>query len=219
MKILLSFTLLFFIVAFGFTKFSHQGVSMTISNTIKETKPANYPVAYLGGGCFWCLESQIRALDGVLFTQSGYQGGKLQNPSYQDITTGKTGHAEVVAVTYDPNILSYGELITFFLTQGHDATQINRQGVDVGTQYRSIIFYTDNDDKDIAHQVIKEINESGYYKSKKIATKVEPSNKHPFWPGEEYHQQYYEKYEAKQGKPHIRVILKEKREAFNDTTP
>jgi methionine-S-sulfoxide reductase len=216
MKLIIPFLVIFLVIAFGFTKFSQKGVSMTISDTVQETKPADFPTVYLGGGCFWCLESQIRALDGVLFTQSGYQGGTIDNPTYQQITTGKTGHAEVVAATYNPDIISYDELITFFLTQGHDATQLNRQGVDVGTQYRSVIFYKDSDEKEEAQEIIKEINVSDYYKNKDIATVLTPLEGNTFFPAEDYHQQYYEKYEESQGQPHIRVRLKEKRNAFKE---
>ena len=187
---------------------------MTISSTVQDTKPDALPVAYLGGGCFWCLESQLRALEGVVYTRVGYQGGEIKEPSYQDVTTGQSGHAEVVEVTYDPDVISYKDLLTFFLTQGHDATQVNRQGVDVGTQYRSVIFYQNDDEKAIAEAAIKEINVSDYYGSMKIATELSTVEGNPFWIAEDYHQQYYEKYEETQGKPHIRVQLKEKRKSF-----
>lgn len=168
-------------------------------------KPQDYPVAYLAGGCFWCTESEYRALDGVLFTRVGYMGGDTEDPSYQDITTGKTGHAEVVEVTYDPEQISYKQLLTFFLTKAHDPTQLNRQGVDVGTQYRSAIFYANEEEKQIAADLIQEIDASGQL-SKHIVTTLEPAN--TFWLGEEYHQQYYEKYREENGRDHIRVIMK-----------
>lgn len=168
-------------------------------------KPEGYPVATLGGGCFWCTESEYRALNGVLFTRVGYMGGHLDHPSYHDVTTGETGHAEVIEVTYDPEIISYKDLLTFFFTKAHDPTQVNRQGVDVGTQYRSVIFPQNEEQENTARAVIDELNNNGTFK-KPIATTIEPLG--TFWEGEGYHQQYYEKYEQKNGQPHIRVLLK-----------
>ncbi len=169
------------------------------------TKPEGYPVATLAGGCFWCMESEFRALDGILFTRSGYTGGHLDNPTYQDVSTGRTGHAEAVEITYDPEKISYEELVKFFLTRAHDPTQVDRQGVDVGTQYRSEIFYHDEEQKQIAENVIKTLEDEKRFK-KPIATKISPAS--TFWEAEGYHQQYYEKYEEETGKPHIRVLLK-----------
>ena len=172
---------------------------------LENAKPEGYPSIILGGGCFWCTESEYRALDGVLFTRVGYMGGELNNPSYQDITTGKTGHAEVVEVTYDPEQISYEQILEFFLTKAHDPTQLNRQGVDVGTQYRSAIFYETEEEKQKAQAVIDKVNKSGTY-SDPIVTTLEPES--DFWLGEDYHQQYYEKYQEQNGRDHIRVILK-----------
>lgn len=172
---------------------------------LMEKAPENYPQITLAGGCFWCTESEYRALDGVLFTEVGYMGGELDNPSYQDITTGKTGHAEVVRVTYDPEQITLKQLLEFFFLKAHDPTQLNRQGVDIGTQYRSAIFYQTKEEKTMAEQVIKEISESGKL-SGKIVTSLEPVG--TFWMGEDYHQQYYEKYNEQNGQDHIRVILK-----------
>lgn len=167
--------------------------------------PEGYPQITLAGGCFWCTESEYRALDGVLFTEVGYMGGEMDNPTYQDITTGKTGHAEVVRVTYDPEQISLKALLEFFFLKAHDPTQLNRQGVDVGTQYRSAIFYASEEEKKIAEDLMKEIDASGKL-SKPIVTTLEPAG--TFWMGEEYHQQYYEKYQQEKGQDHIRVILK-----------
>ena len=112
---------------------------MTQGADIMSEKPTDdiYATATFGGGCFWCLESEFRAMDGVLFTAVGYMGGETNDPTYRDITTGRTGHAEVVEITYDPEKISFEELTKFFLNEAHDPTQLNRQGVDVGTQYRS----------------------------------------------------------------------------------
>ncbi len=166
-------------------------------------KPEGYPSAVLAGGCFWCTESEFRSLDGVLFTRVGYMGGALDSPTYQDITTGKTGHAEVIEVTFDPKKISYEDIVEFFLTKAHDPTQLNRQGVDKGTQYRSAIFPVDAAQEKIAHKVIKRLQPD--FKGK-IVTTIEPMA--TFWEAEEYHQQYYEKYNAEKGKDHIRVVLK-----------
>lgn len=168
-------------------------------------KPEGHSIAILAGGCFWCVESEYRALDGVLYTRVGYMGGDMENPTYRDITTGKTGHAEVVEVTYDDSQISYEDLLTFFLTKAHDPTQLNRQGVDVGTQYRSAVFYADAQEKEKAQTLIQKINESGRF-SNPIVTTLEPRG--TFWLAEDYHQQYYEKYREESGRDHIRVILK-----------
>lgn len=180
--------------------------TMRVSETVQDTRPMEHPSAIFGGGCFWCVESEFRALDGVTFTRVGYAGGELDHPSYRDITTGKSGHAEVVEVVYDPSLVSYRALVDFFLTQAHDPTQVNRQGVDVGPQYRSVIFYQDETQKMVAEEAITTVNASGQY-ADEVVTELSPLP--IFWQGEEYHQQYYEKYEAETGRPHIRVLLKQ----------
>lgn len=172
---------------------------------IMTEKPDNYPSAIFAGGCFWCLESEFRGQDGVLYTIPGYIGGTVDNPSYQDVTTGETGHAEAVEVIYDPAKTSYQALVDFFLRKAHNPTQVNRQGVDVGTQYRSALFPANEDEKSIAEAVIKQVNADKIY-DKPVATMIEPMAR--FWPAEEYHQQYYEKYRTENGKDHIRVIMK-----------
>ena len=201
------------IVFAGFFYFisSSQSKGMEVSDTIKNEKPDNLPVATLAGGCFWCLESEFRAINGVVYTVSGYTGGNLDNPTYQDITTGKTGHAEATDVYFDPEMISYRELVDLFLRKAHDPTQLNRQGVDVGTQYRSAIFYHDEQQKKDAEEAIKAATEEKVWKDK-IVTTIEPAQ--TFWPAEDYHQQYYEKYEDANGRPHIRVLLKKKKKAL-----
>ena len=179
---------------------------MVKGDDLMSTKPTGYPVATVAGGCFWCTESEFRALPGVLFTEVGYMGGALENPSYRDITTGETGHAEVIQITYDGEKTSFSNLVDFFLTKAHDPTQLNRQGVDVGTQYRSAIFYHDDEQKKIGADWIKKLDASGRFK-KPITTTLEEAD--TFWMGEDYHQQYYEKYEEENGKQHIRVVLKQ----------
>jgi len=144
--------------------------------------------ATFGAGCFWGVEASFRKVDGVLSTQVGYMGGTLDEPTYKDVCTGRTGHAEVVEVTYDPERVSYGSLLEVFWTS-HDPTQKNRQGVDVGTQYRSVIFYHDEGQRKMAEESKAELQASGRHR--KIATEIVPASR--FWRAEEYHQQYLEK--------------------------
>lgn len=184
-----------------------EGTLETKSNSLMQEKPESYPVATVAGGCFWCVESEFRVIDGVLYTRVGYTGGALENPTYEDITTGQTGHAEAVEITYDPKKISYKQIIEYFLTKAHDPTQLNRQGVDVGTQYRSEIFYHNEEQKKIAQQLIKDVDNRNVYGAK-VVTKLSPAVK--FWEAEGYHQQYYEKYEEKNGEIHPRVFFKKK---------
>jgi peptide-methionine (S)-S-oxide reductase len=150
--------------------------------------PANgLQQATLGGGCFWCLEAVYVELRGVTKVVSGYTGGHVPNPSYERVCSGSTGHAEVVQVTFDPAVAGYRELLEIFFTI-HDPTTINRQGADVGTQYRSAIFYHDEEQKRVAEEVIKEIKEAKIW-PKPIVTQVVPLD--VFYPAEEYHQDYF----------------------------
>lgn len=177
----------------------------TLSHDLMDKKPENYPVATLAGGCFWCTESEFRGLDGVLYTRVGYIGGHLENPKYEDTHDSKSGHAEAVEVTFDPSKISYRQLLEHFFLKAHDPTQLNRQGPDVGTQYRSAIFYHDAEQKKIAEDLIAELTEKNTF-SNPIVTTLEPAG--TFWEAEGYHQQYYEKFEKTYGKPHINDWLK-----------
>lgn len=145
-------------------------------------------VATLGGGCFWCTEAIFRELRGVKLVQSGYSGGTIPNPSYRQVCTGTSGHAEVVQITYDPNIIAFKEMLQIFFTT-HDPTTLNRQGADVGTQYRSVIFYHSEQQKATAQEVIKEISEAGVW-DRPIVTQLVPFE--AFYKAEEYHQEYFE---------------------------
>ncbi len=167
--------------------------------------PENLPKATFAGGCFWCLESEFRNKPGVVFTRSGYTGGTVDNPAYDMVTTGKTGHAEAVEIFYDPAKTDFQALTDHFLRNAHNPTTIDRQWVDEGTQYRSAIFYHDDEQKRIAEETIARINAEKIYAAP-IVTQVVPAD--VFWPAEDYHQQYYEKYERERGQPHLRVILK-----------
>lgn len=162
-------------------------------------QPPQAPYASLGAGCFWCVESEFRRLDGVLFTRAGYEGGRTETPTYEDVCTGETGHAETVEVYFDPKIISLKEIFIHFLTRAHDPTELNRQGPDRGAQYRSVIFYHDEDHLKQAQEAIATIEASGQWE-KPLVTTLEPQAH--FWPAEDYHQQYYEKYEETRGIPH-----------------
>jgi len=144
-------------------------------------------VVTLGGGCFRCTEAVFNELKGVEKVESDYSGGTVPNPTYQEVCTGNTGHAEVVQVTYDPKVISFKELLQIFFTI-HDPTTLNRQGADVGTQYRSIILYHKNEQKAAAQMVIKEIESTGVW-NRPIVTEVEPFG--AFYRAEQYHQEYF----------------------------
>lgn len=144
-------------------------------------------ITTLGGGCFWCLDGVYRKAKGVIKVESGYTGGSIKNPTYEQVSTGTTGHAEVVQITFDPTIISFREILEIFFSI-HDPTQLDRQGPDVGTQYRSEIFYHTLDQRTIAERVIKELNNSKIWK-KPIVTKLSAINE--FYPAEDYHQDYY----------------------------
>jgi peptide-methionine (S)-S-oxide reductase len=145
--------------------------------------------ATLGGGCFWCLEAVYNELRGVEHAVSGYAGGSLPDPTYDQVCSGRTGHAEVVQVTFDPSIISYREVLEVFFAI-HDPTTLNRQGADVGTQYRSIIFYETPEQEEVARSVIDEVKASGVWHAP-LVTQVEPLKQ--FYPAEEYHQRYFER--------------------------
>jgi len=145
--------------------------------------------AIFGAGCFWGVEAAFAALDGVSKATSGYCGGKTQNPSYEDICTGATGHAEVVEITFDPQIISYEALLEKFWSC-HNPTQLNRQGPDIGTQYRSVIFTTSAAQKLSAEAARDAQDKSGRF-DQPVATLIEEAA--TFWPAEEYHQRYFEK--------------------------
>jgi peptide-methionine (S)-S-oxide reductase len=146
-------------------------------------------VATLAGGCFWCIEGVFREVNGVDNVISGYTGGTTVNPTYDEVCTGKTGHAEAVQVSFNPSKISYREILEIFFSV-HDPTTLNRQGADIGTQYRSAIFYHDDRQKAIAEQVIQELNRTKFW-SDPIVTEVAPLR--AFYVAEDYHQKYFEK--------------------------
>ncbi|MDD5569151.1 MAG: peptide-methionine (S)-S-oxide reductase MsrA [Candidatus Pacebacteria bacterium] len=152
----------------------------------------NLETAVFGGGCFWGIEAVFSHVKGVQSVVSGYAGGTKENPSYEEVSRGRTGHAETVQVIFDSGLIKYEELVRIFLTI-HDPTTLNRQGVDVGSQYRSIILYTDEKQKEAAEKAIKEFSENKFY-NKPIVTEIKPLK--DFYPAEEYHQKYFEKHPA-----------------------
>jgi peptide-methionine (S)-S-oxide reductase len=147
----------------------------------------NLQTVTLAGGCFWCLEAVYDEIKGVQGVESGYAGGHMDNPTYRAVCNGDTGHAEVVQVHFDPNVVSYRDLLNVFFAI-HDPTTLNRQGADVGTQYRSAIFFHDDDQKKIAEELIKDLNAQKIW-DKPIVTKVEKLDK--FYMAEDYHQEYF----------------------------
>jgi peptide-methionine (S)-S-oxide reductase len=163
--------------------------------------------AVFGGGCFWCTEAIFQTLKGVSKVESGYSGGKMDDPTYEQVSGGTTGHAEVIRVTYDPAVISYDDLLTVFFGS-HDPTTPNRQGADVGEQYRSVIFYSDAEEKTAAEKLIKEVNES-LKDGTRVVTQLVPSNSPAgeFYPAESYHQNYYK---ANTSAPYCQLVIEPK---------
>jgi peptide-methionine (S)-S-oxide reductase len=163
-------------------------------------------VATLAGGCFWCLEAVFAAVEGVISVQSGYAGGSVPDPSYELVCTGQTGHAEAVQIKYDPQLINYHDLLEIFFFV-HDPTTLNRQGNDVGTQYRSVIFYHNEEQKIAAQEGIDFLEKSGVYRN--IVTEVIKLEQ--FYPAEEYHFRYFEKHPRQ---PYCSLVIKPKLDKF-----
>jgi peptide-methionine (S)-S-oxide reductase len=177
------------------------------------TTDSTTATAVLGGGCFWCLDAVFRELDGVASVESGYAGGKKPNPAYEEVCGGNTGHAEVVRVTFDPAVLDFRDLLRVFFTI-HDPTTLNRQGNDVGTQYRSVIFCETPEQRTAAREVIAELVEEGLWRDPVV---TEIAERATFYPGETYHQDYF----ARNGRqPYCAYVVAPKvakfRKAFAD---
>jgi peptide-methionine (S)-S-oxide reductase len=164
-------------------------------------RPATEEVATLGAGCFWCVEAVLQQVDGVLEVRSGYMGGELPEPTYEQVCTGRTGHAEVVQVRFDPQRLSFEALLEWFWKL-HDPTTLNRQGTDVGTQYRSVIFYHSEAQREVAERS-KDQAAAGLHDS--IVTEITEAS--TFWSGEDYHQDYYRGHRAQ---PYCRAVIRPK---------
>jgi methionine-S-sulfoxide reductase len=164
--------------------------------------------ATFGSGCFWCTEAVFQQLRGVKSVVSGYSGGSVENPTYEQVCSGRTGHAEVIQVTYDPKEISFDDLLKVFW-QTHDPTTLNRQGHDVGTQYRSAIFYHDDEQRRVAEQYKKQLGASGVFRGP-IVTEIEPLR--TFYSAENYHQDYYHSNPRQQ---YCEFVIRPKIEKFN----
>jgi peptide-methionine (S)-S-oxide reductase len=164
-------------------------------------------VATLGGGCFWCLEAVYQELEGVVDVVSGYAGGDVVNPTYRQVCTGNTGHAEVVQVTFDQDVISYLEILQVFFAI-HDPTTLNRQGADVGTQYRSVIFYHNESQRETAETLIESLESKGEWRNP-IVTEVEALD--AFYPAEDYHQEYYQNHKRQ---PYCMAVISPKLKKF-----
>ena len=182
---------------------NYQIMSSSV-NQAMETKDT----ATFGTGCFWCTEAIFEQLGGVVKVTSGYMGGEKENPTYEEVCSGETGHAECVQVVYEPSKISYDELLEVFF-QVHDPTSLNRQGADVGTQYRSAIFFHTPAQKEKAEYYKKEVNKSGAYE-KPIVTEVAAASR--FYPAEDYHQEYYQN--NKNTNPYCSIVIRPKLEKF-----
>lgn len=181
----------------------YNAMSTSIVPTTEKIDTATF-----GTGCFWCTEALFEQLNGVLKVTSGYSGGQVANPSYKAVCTGETGHAECVQVQYEPNKISYDELLEVFW-QVHDPTTLNRQGADVGTQYRSVVFYHNLEQKEKAEHYKTELDKSGAF-PKPIVTEISAFTK--FYPAEDYHQEYYAN--NKNTNPYCAVVIRPKMEKF-----
>ena len=175
--------------------------------TDKKTKQSNFESITLAGGCYWCVEAIYENLNGVQSVVSGYAGGKLPNPTYEQVSTGKTGHAEVVQITYDKNVTNLDEIFNVFFTV-HDPTTLNRQGADVGTQYRSAIFYKNEEQKKAAQSIINALTKGKIYDSP-IVTTLEPLSQ--FYKAENYQQNYYANNKSQ---PYCKLVIQPKIEKF-----
>lgn len=164
-----------------------QNIKAEKQIVINNQSNSGMDTATFGAGCFWCVEAQFQMLDGVISVSSGFSGGTVKNPAYREVCNGTTGHAEVCQIVYDPKKITYDELLAAFW-QSHDPTQLNRQGNDVGTQYRSVIYYHSEEQKTLAESYKKQLNASGAW-TKPIVTEISPIG--PFYKADDYHQNYF----------------------------
>ena len=178
-----------------------------VPNAVSKKSNTSLATITLGGGCYWGVEAVYDNLKGVQSVVSGYAGGRTENPSYEEVCSGTTGHAEVVQITYDPNQTNTDELFKVFFTV-HDPTTLNRQGADVGTQYRSVIFYTNEQEKKEAQNVIAALETAQVYNSP-VVTTIEPLTQ--FYKAEEYHQDYYNN---NKNQPYCKMVIQPKIEKF-----
>ena len=171
----------------GSTTKTKKGKNPKIENYIKGKNYEKYSVATFAGGCFWCMEASFERINGVVDVISGYAGGELKHPTYREVCSETTGHAEAIQIYFDPEVVTYDKLLEVFFV-AHNPTQLNRQGNDIGESYRSVIFYQNEKQKELVDKKIKLLNVSTF--DNKIVTQVKPFEE--FWVAEEYHQNYYE---------------------------
>lgn len=183
------------------------GKQALLVNNLEKTNMENLDTITLGGGCFWCIEAVFQRLEGVKAVRSGYAGGKIKNPTYKEVCSGLTGHAEVVEVVYDPAVVTYRDILKVFFTV-HDPTTLNRQGADQGTQYRSVIFYHQESQKTEAEELIRALNAEGAW-ADPVVTEISPMA--VFYPAEDYHQNYYN---DNPNQPYCRFVVGPKVEKF-----
>ncbi len=183
------------------TKYKNMSASLSSINDKVDT-------ATFGTGCFWCTEAIFEQLNGVLKVTSGYSGGQVKNPTYKQVCSGETGHAECVQVQYEPDKISFEELLEVFW-QVHDPTSLNRQGADEGTQYRSAIFYHNEEQKEKSEKYKSELNKSGAF-NKPIVTEITAFE--TFYPAEDYHQEYYQN--NKNANPYCSIVIRPKLDKF-----
>lgn len=209
---------MFFTIVFsGVTALSIAGCTSAENNDFKhntmeikdseQQAHAETDTATFGSGCFWCTEAIFASLEGVISATSGYSGGNVKNPSYREVCSGSTGHAEVVQILYDPSAITFTELLEAFWGS-HDPTTLNRQGNDVGTQYRSVIFYHSDDQKELASRLKNELNESNAFLDP-VVTEISPFTE--FYKAENYHQDYFDQ---NGNEPYCRLVIAPKLEKF-----
>lgn len=177
-----------------------------------QTETDKTQIATLAGGCFWCTEAVFERVEGVVDVYSGYSGGKEKNPTYRQVSYGRTSHAEAIQVVFDPELISFDTILEIFFTAAHDPTQVDRQGNDIGRHYRSAIYYHDAEQKKVIEKSIAKFNKEKF--GGKIATEVEPLGE--FWMAEDYHQDYYE---LNPGNPYIINVARDKVRKLNKYFP
>lgn len=191
----------------------NQAYSQQKNRSMKEipktqiNTPEGMEIATLGSGCFWCIEAIYQDLKGVLGLKSGYSGGHIENPTYRQVTSGTTGHAEVIQFSFDPNLISFEEILEIFWST-HDPTTLNRQGADVGPQYRSVVFYHNEKQKEVAEFYKEKLDSSGAF-DKKIVTEISPFSN--FYTAEDYHQNYFNDNGMQ---PYCQIVIKPKVDKF-----
>lgn len=206
---IISFTVISSLISCA--QLNNQDKKMDKNKSIEKSEPVftgKTDTATLGTGCFWCTEAIFDQLEGVISVVSGYSGGQVNNPTYNDVGTGESGHAECVQIVYDPEKLTFDELLEVFW-QVHDPTTLNRQGADVGPQYRSVIFYHNDEQKQKGETYKADLNKSGAYDNP-IVTTLEPLTK--FYSAEAYHQEYYTNNKNKN--PYCSIVIRPKLEKF-----